>query len=173
MANNILSYKGNIIGKSIKEDNCETIVEEIFKTSKIHSCSIIYPVDVMTGKNMEDKCQQKELNEIKKDDLILDIGPKTINKILNTIENSKTVLWNGPAGYFENPNFANGSIEIAKKIIENNKSNNIYSVVGGVDTVSLLNSLNSINNFNFVSTAGGAFLEYLEGKELPGIKALQ
>ena len=98
MANNILSYKGNIIGKSIKEDNCETIVEEIFKTSKIHSCSIIYPVDVMTGKNMEDKCQQKELNEIKKDDLILDIGPKTINKILNTIENSKTVLWNGPAG---------------------------------------------------------------------------
>ena len=87
-------------------------------------------------------------------------------------DRSNTILWNGPAGYFENPNFANGSIQIAKKIVENNKSNKIYSVAGGGDTVSLLNSLNVVNDFNFVSTAGGAFLEYLEGKELPGIKAL-
>jgi len=106
------------------------------------------------------------------DEMILDIGPKTISMINNIIEESNTILWNGPAGYFENPSFAHGSIEIAKKITENNKSNKIYSVVGGGDTVSLLNSLNSINNFNFVSTAGGAFLEYLEGKQLPGIKAL-
>ena len=104
--------------------------------------------------------------------MILDIGPKTINKIINIIDNSKTILWNGPAGYFENPNFAKGSIKIAKKIIENNKSNKIFSVVGGGDTVSLLNSLKVINKFNFVSTAGGAFLEYLEGKKLPGITAL-
>ena len=76
------------------------------------------------------------------------------------------------AGYFENSNFAKGSLEIAKKIIEKNKTNRIYSVAGGGDTFALLNSLNAINNFNFVSTAGGAFLEYLEGKELPGIKAL-
>ena len=104
--------------------------------------------------------------------MILDIGPKTISMINNIIDESNTILWNGPAGYFENPNFANGSIEIAKKIIENGKSSKIYSVAGGGDTVSLLNSLNSINDFNFVSTAGGAFLEYLEGKEIPGIKAL-
>jgi phosphoglycerate kinase len=104
--------------------------------------------------------------------MILDIGPKTINIIKNIIDESNTILWNGPAGYFENPNFANGSIEIANKIVENNKSNKIYSVAGGGDTFSLLNNLNSINDFNFVSTAGGAFLEYLEGKELPGIKAL-
>ena len=83
-----------------------------------------------------------------------------------------TVLWNGPAGYFENPNFANGSFEIAKKIIEKNKKNSIYSVAGGGDTIAVLNQIKAINNFNFVSTAGGAFLEYLEGKELPGIKAL-
>ena len=81
-------------------------------------------------------------------------------------------MWNGPAGYFENPNFANGSIEIAKKIIENNMTKKIYSVAGGGDTVSLLNGLDAIDNFDFVSTAGGAFLEYLEGKELPGIKVL-
>ena len=81
-------------------------------------------------------------------------------------------MWNGPAGYFENPNFAKGSIEIAKKIIEHNESRKIFSVVGGGDTVSFLNSLKIMDNFNFVSTAGGAFLEYLEGKKLPGITAL-
>ena len=116
--------------------------------------------------------QIKELNEILSDEMILDIGPKTINIISGIIDESNTILWNGPAGYFENPSFANGSIKIAEKIIENNKSNKIYSVAGGGDTVSLLNSLNVTDNFNFVSTAGGAFLEYLEGKELPGIKAL-
>ena len=114
----------------------------------------------------------KELDQILPDEIILDIGPKTINKIVDIIDDSKTILWNGPAGYFENPNFANGSIKIAKKIVENNKSSKIFSVVGGGDTVSLLNSLKVVNNFNFVSTAGGAFLEYLEGKELPGITAL-
>ena len=82
-------------------------------------------------------------------------------------------MWNGPAGFFENPNFAKGSIEIAKKIIENNKVNKIFSVAGGGDTVSLLNSISAADNFNFVSTAGGAFLEYLEGKRLPGITALK
>ena len=100
------------------------------------------------------------------------MGPKTLKRIKNIIENSKTVLWNGPAGYFENPNFAKGSIEIAKTIIKKNKDNSIYSVVGGGDTVAVVNQLNAIKDFNFVSTAGGAFLEYLEGKELPGIKAL-
>ena len=172
MANNILNYLGNPIGKSIKEDNCESIIEDIFKTAKNHSCKIIYPEDVVVGKNKEDKAQIKELNEVNNDDLILDIGPRTINKIQNIIENSETILWNGPAGYFENPSFALGSYEIAKKIVEKSKNNLIYSIAGGGDTIAVLNQINVINNFNFVSTAGGAFLEYLEGKELPGIKAL-
>ena len=172
MANNILNYLGNPIGKSIKEDNCESIIEEIFKTAKNHSCKIIYPEDVVVGKNKEDKAQIKELNEVKNDDLILDIGPRTINKIQNVIENSQTILWNGPAGYFENPSFALGSYKIAKKIVEKSRNNLIYSVAGGGDTIAVINQINEINNFNFVSTAGGAFLEYLEGKELPGIKAL-
>ena len=126
----------------------------------------------MVGKNLDGAAEVKELNNIKNDDLILDIGPKTVNKIKNIIEISETVLWNGPAGYFENPNFANGSYEIAKAIIKKNKDRSIYSVVGGGDTLALINQINSIQYFNFVSTAGGAFLEYLEGKELPGIKAL-
>ena len=172
MANNILNYHGNEIGKSIKEDHCVPIIEEIFKNAKIHNCSIIYPEDVLVGKSMMDKSSIKELNEISNDDFILDIGPKTVDKIKNIIENSETILWNGPAGYFENPNFANGSYEIAKKIIEKNKKNLIYSIAGGGDTIAVLNQINALESFNFVSTAGGAFLEYLEGKELPGIKAL-
>ena len=172
MANNILNHNGNKIGKSIKEENCEIIINEIFKTSKNYSCEITYPEDVLIGKNIEGTSQVKKLSEIQDDDLILDIGPKTVNKIIGIIEISNTVLWNGPAGYFENPNFANGSYEIAKTIIKKNKQKSIYSVVGGGDTIALINQINSIQDFNFVSTAGGAFLEYLEGKELPGIKAL-
>jgi len=172
MANNILKHKGYEIGKSIQEDNCDKIIEEIFSLSKKENCKIIYPEDVTVGKSLEGSAEIKELNNISKDELILDIGPKTIKAINLLIEKSSTILWNGPAGYFENPNFAKGSLEIAKKIVEKNKNNTIYSVAGGGDTVSLLNGIRAIKNFNFVSTAGGAFLEYLEGKELPGIKAL-
>ena len=172
MANNILRYKGYEIGKSIQENDCNKIIEEIFTLSKKENCKIIYPEDVAIGKNLSGSSEIKELNNVSKDELILDIGPKTIKAISLLIEESSTILWNGPAGYFENPNFAKGSIEIAKKIIEKNKNNTIYSVAGGGDTVSLLNSIGATSNFNFVSTAGGAFLEYLEGKELPGIKAL-
>ena len=172
MANNIIDYQGNNVGKSIKEENYEIIVKEIFETSNKHSCKIIFPEDVLVGKNLNDTSKTKELNDVKNDDLILDIGPKTIKKIKEIIEISNTVLWNGPAGYFENPNFANGSYEIAKALSIRNRKKSIYSVVGGGDTIAVINQINVFKDFNFVSTAGGAFLEYLEGKELPGIKAL-
>ena len=172
MANNILNYKGYPIGKSIKEENCKSAIDDIFETAKNYSCLINYPVDVVVGKNINDKAIIKELNEVSNDDLILDIGPKTIKKIKDIIEISKTILWNGPVGYFENPNFANGCNEIIKKIVEKNEKNLIYSIAGGGDTIAVLNQMNAVDNFNFVSTAGGAFLEYLEGKNLPGIKAL-
>ena len=173
MANNILSYNGNKIGKSIKEENCEIIINEIFETSKNYSCNIIYPEDVLVGRSMDGKSHEKKLDEIKDDDFILDIGPKTVDKIKDIIKKSNTVLWNGPVGYFENPNFAVGSYEVAKAIIKKNKDSSFFSVVGGGDTIALINQLDAINDFSFVSTAGGAFLEYLEGKELPGIKALK
>ena len=172
MANNILKYKGYEIGKSIQENNCNKIIEEIFFLSKKEGCKIIYPKDVIIGKNLNGSPKIKELDDVSKDELILDIGPKTIKIINQLIEKSNTILWNGPAGYFENPHFSKGSVEIAKKIIEKNKENTFYSVAGGGDTVALLNSVGATSHFNFVSTAGGAFLEYLEGKKLPGIKAL-
>ena len=172
MANNILKYKGHNIGKSIKEENCDQIIKEIFSSSQKGNCKIIYPEDVAVGKDLNGSAIIKEVNKVCEDELILDIGPKTIQAINKLIEKSETILWNGPAGYFENPNFAKGSLEIANKIVEKNKLNSIYSVAGGGDTVALLNGIDVIDNFDFVSTAGGAFLEYLEGKELPGIKAL-
>ena len=131
MANNIINFKGYQIGKSIKEENCKEIIKEIFENSKKYSCKLTFPEDVLVGKNFNDKSNIKELNDINDDDMILDIGPKTINKIKNIIEISKTILWNGPAGYFENLNFAKGSYEIANAIIKKNKNKSIYSVVGG------------------------------------------
>ncbi len=173
MANNILNYKKFSIGKSIYEKNCDSIIAKIFDDSKKNSCSIIYPEDVIVGKELEGKPFIKDLTEVNENDMILDIGPKTIKRINDIISLSKTILWNGPAGYFENPNFANGSFEIAKSIVKNFKSNSLYSVAGGGDTIAVINKINAIDNFNFVSTAGGAFLEYLEGKVLPGISALK
>ena len=163
---------GHDIGKSLREEKLKLIIEEIFSLSKKNKCKIVYPEDIIVAKDLNGNPKIKQLNEVLPDEMILDIGPKTIKIINNIIDESNTILWNGPAGYFENPSFANGSIKIAEKITENYNDNKIYSVAGGGDTVSLLNNLNKINNFNFVSTAGGAFLEYLEGKELPGIKAL-
>jgi phosphoglycerate kinase len=172
MANNILKYKGFNIGKSMQEANCDQIIEEIFSLSEKSNCKIVYPEDVAVGKDLNGSAKIKDISKVSENELILDIGPKTIQAVNKLIEKSETILWNGPAGYFENPNFAKGSLEIANKIVEKNKSNTIYSVAGGGDTVALLNGIGVISNFNFVSTAGGAFLEYLEGKKLPGIKAL-
>jgi phosphoglycerate kinase len=172
MANSIIKYKGYEIGKSLQENNCNQIIEEIFSLSKKKGCKILYPEDVIVAKNLNGSPEVKKLDNISKDELILDIGPKTIKAINDLIEKSKTILWNGPAGYFENPSFSIGSLEIAKKIVEKNKNDTIYSVAGGGDTIALLNNVGATSHFNFVSTAGGAFLEYLEGKELPGIRAL-
>ena len=116
MANNILKYKGHNIGKSICEENCDNIIDEIFKSSKNFSCSLIYPEDVVIGKSINSDPIIKSSKEVESDDLILDIGPRTTNKIINIIENSKSILWNGPAGYFENPHFAQGRYEIGKKL---------------------------------------------------------
>ena len=103
MANNILKYQGYEIGKSIQENDCDQIIEEIFSLSKKENCKIIYPEDVTIGKDLNGSPEIKELNNVSKDELILDIGPKTIKIINQIIEESSTILWNGPAGYFEIP----------------------------------------------------------------------
>ena len=172
MANTMLKHTGSNIGKSICENNCESLIKEILKNSNKYNCKITCPLDVIVSKNMEGFGTSKGLGEIDKDDIILDIGPKTISSIKEIINDTSTVLWNGPAGYFENPNFQNGTKQILEIIEQKTKKNKIFSVAGGGETVAAINKFNKLNSFTFVSTAGGAFLEFLEGKDLPGIKAL-
>ena len=172
MGNALLKNTGINIGKSVCDDGYKDLVEEILKKSKDHNCQIYYPLDVVVSKTLDGNGTIKEINEVSDDEMILDIGPKTITSIRNVIDKSNTVLWNGPAGYFENPNFANGTKEILEIIANKKSKDKIYAVAGGGETVAVINKFKKLDSFNFVSTAGGAFLEYLEGKELPGIKAL-
>jgi len=172
MGNAILKNTGMNIGKSICDGGYKDMVKEILEKSKTYNCQIHSPLDVVVSQDLNGSGKIKENNEVNNDEMILDIGPKTIESIKNIVNKSNTVLWNGPAGYFENPNFANGTKKILEIIANKKHKDKIYSVAGGGETVAVINKFNKFETFNFVSTAGGAFLEYLEGKELPGIKAL-
>jgi len=172
MANTMLNHTGKKIGKSICEHKCGALIKKILENSNKYNCKITCPIDVVVSKNLEGKGQNKNVNEINNDEMILDIGPKTILSIKKIINESNTVLWNGPAGYFENPNFQNGTKQILEIISQKTSNDNIFSVAGGGETVAAINKFDKFDSFTFVSTAGGAFLEHLEGKTLPGIKAL-
>ena len=172
MANTMLKHTGTNIGKSICEYECGPLIKEIIENSKKYNCEITIPKDVIVSKSLNGKGIEKNINEIKKEEMILDIGSKTISSIETIIHSSKTILWNGPAGYFENPNFQNGTKKILEFVSRKTKNDKIFSVAGGGETVAAINKFKKFDSFTFVSTAGGAFLEYLEGKTLPAIKAL-
>ncbi len=172
MANTMLKHTGFKIGRSICEDNCEKLIKDILDASKKYNCKITCPMDVVVSQNIDGNGKNKDISQINEDEMILDIGPKTIIGIKKIINQSNTVLWNGPAGYFENPNFQNGTKEILHAISNKTIDDKIFSVAGGGETVAAINKFKKLGSFTFVSTAGGAFLEYLEGKTLPGIKAL-
>jgi len=172
MANTMLKHTGSKVGKSICENDCEALIKEILENSNKNNCKITCPVDVVVSKNFKDVGKDKDIKEIDEDEMILDIGPKTISSIKKIINDSNTVLWNGPAGYFENSNFQNGTKQIIEIISQKTKDDKIFSVAGGGETVAAINKFKQLDSFTFVSTAGGAFLEHLEGKSLPGIKAL-
>jgi len=173
MANNFIKYKGFKIGNSFFEENQDNLVKSILKQCEINDCNIVIPKDVIVSKNYNAKGQLKKVDEIDDADIILDIGEKTFETIAKSIDNSKTVLWNGPAGYFEVKEFSFGSKKIAKKISENTKNRSLISIAGGGHTVAAINRFGCSDKFTYISTAGGAFLELLEGKILPGIKALE
>ncbi len=172
MANTMLKHTGSKVGRSICENDCGLLIKEILDISKKFNCKITCPIDAVVSKNFEDVGKNKDIKEINDDEMILDIGPKTISLIRKIINNSNSVLWNGPAGYFENPSFQNGTKEIVEIISQKKTNDKIFSVAGGGETVAAINKFKKLDSFTFVSTAGGAFLEYLEGKTLPGIKAI-
>ena len=168
----MLKHTGINIGKSICEHDCGPLIREIIENSKKYNCEITIPKDIIVSKSIDGSGKEKNINQIEENEMILDIGTKTISSIETIINNSQTVLWNGPAGYFENPNFQNGTKKILELISKKTKNDKIFSVAGGGETVAAINKFKKFNSFTFVSTAGGAFLEYLEGKTLPAIKAL-
>ena len=173
MANNFLKHQGLRIGNSFYEKNQDSLVKSILKECKTNNCNVVVPKDVIVSKNHNSKGQLKNVDEIDDSDIILDIGEKTFQTIAKSIDDSKTVLWNGPAGYFEIEEFSFGSNKIAKKISENTKNRSLISIAGGGDTVAAINKFGCSDGFTYISTAGGAFLELLEGKILPGIKVLE
>ena len=173
MANNFIKHKGHNIGKSLFEKDQENLLKDIIKKCETNNCKLVIPEDVIVAKSHESEAKLKSLNKIEDNDLILDIGENTVRKIYNIINESKTILWNGPAGYFELEKFSIGSNKIAKKITENTKNKSLTSIAGGGDTIAAINKFGCSNGFTYISTAGGAFLELLEGKILPGIKVLE
>ena len=173
MANNFFAYKNFKIGKSLIEKNTKEIIKEIYIKAKENGCEILLPVDCVVGTSFNGEGKNKKLTEIQADEMILDIGINTIKKIEEKINQSNTVLWNGPAGYFENKNFANGTRSIAKTISKSTSEGLLISVIGGGDTLAAINKNKKELSFSHLSTAGGAFLEYLEGKDLPGLSVLK
>ena len=173
MANNFLLYNNCEVGKSLKEDNTNNLIKKIYEEANICKRNIIVPIDCLVSETFEGTSILKNINDIEKNDIILDIGPKTIKIIEEVIDASKTVLWNGPAGYFENKNFAFGTNAIAQKISDNTSKKSLISILGGGDTISSINKSGLKLSFTHLSTAGGAFLEYLEGKDLPGLSVLK
>ena len=174
MANNFFVYKNFRVGKSlVEEKNTEYIIEDIYKKAQINNCEILIPEDCMVGIELDGVGKNKDIKNVEDNEIILDIGKKTIKNIITKIDQSNTVLWNGPAGYFENKNFSKGTLSIAESISKNTIEKSLVSVLGGGDTLAAINKSNRELSFSHLSTAGGAFLEYLEGKDLPGISVLK
>ena len=173
MANNFFLYKNLNIGKSLVESDTKEIIEKIYEKAKKNNCEIVIPEDCIVSTSFDGEGKNKNLDQIENSEMILDIGVNTIKKIKDIIDHSSTVLWNGPAGYFENKNFLKGTISIAETISKNTSKKNLISVIGGGDTLAAINKNKNKLSFSHLSTAGGAFLEYLEGKDLPGLSVLK
>ncbi|HKX06916.1 MAG TPA: phosphoglycerate kinase [Stellaceae bacterium] len=172
MANTLLFARGVEVGKSLSErDMAETARGVLEKAS---GCEVVLPVDAVVAREFKANTTTETvaISSVPKDAMILDIGPKTVAAIGAKLEASKTLVWNGPVGAFETPPFERGTVGIAKRVAELTRGKRLLSVAGGGDTVAALAQAGVTNDLSYVSTAGGAFLEWLEGRELPGVAAL-
>ncbi len=167
MANTFLHAKGYSVGASLLENNHLDTAKEIMKYAKEQEVKLYLPVDVVVER--DEDIMEIGLAEITEDDKIFDIGTETIKLFSHALEGSKTLIWNGPMGYFEKPPFHKGTVALARKIA----SLPSVTIAGGGDTILAIKLAGVETAFSYISTAGGAFLEYLEGKELPGLKVLK
>ena len=174
MANNFLKYLGNDVKNSLIENDVDHLVKEIINFANEQNCKLILPLDVVTAEKVSETTEINEcaVDAVKDNQMILDIGKQTIELIKNEISNCETVFWNGPVGVFETKPFHKGTFEIAKFIAEITDKNSLRSFAGGGDTISALDMAAVKDKFSYVSTGGGALLELIEGKKLPGLVAL-
>jgi phosphoglycerate kinase len=174
MANTFLAAKGLGVGKSLFEPKLVGTAKEILAKAAERGCKLILPVDVFVAREMQPGADNRVVaaDAVGEDDMILDIGPDTVDRIVKEIERAKTLVWNGPLGAFETKPFDVGTIETAKYAARRVGEGALVAVAGGGDTVAALNAAGVADAFTYVSTAGGAFLEWLEGKALPGVAAL-
>ncbi len=175
MANTFLAAEGIEIGKSLVErDHIET-AQKVVHLATESGAAILLPVDVVVAKEFKAHAAHRTVGVrgVAKDEMILDVGPKSIDEFRRRLAGTRTLVWNGPFGAFETPPFDAGTIAAAKAVAEATKAGNLLSVAGGGDTVAALSLAGVADAFSYVSTAGGAFLEWLEGQELPGVAALQ
>ncbi|MGE4350901.1 MAG: phosphoglycerate kinase [Bdellovibrionales bacterium] len=175
MANTFMAAKGLSVGKSLYEPEMLDTAREIMANAETKGCNIMLPKDVVVATELKENapCQTVAAQAVPEDSMIFDLGPQAIAEIKDTLSMCKTVIWNGPLGVFETQPFDKGTNEIGICVADLTKRGKILSVAGGGDTVSALENAGVINGISYVSTAGGAFLEWMEGKQLPGVVALE
>lgn len=177
MANTFLLAKGIDVGKSLAEPDLLGKANDILKAARKAGCEIILPVDGVVATEFKVGAKTRvvsladgSMDAVKANEMILDVGPDTVTELMDAMDKSNTLIWNGPLGAFETPPFDTSTIEAAKYAAKRVRAGKIVAVAGGGDTVAALNAANVVDDFTFVSTAGGAFLEWMEGKDLPGVK---
>jgi phosphoglycerate kinase len=176
MANTFLSARGIDVGKSLCEKDLVGDAESIFERADAAGCTIHLPYDVVVAKEFAPNppsLRTVNVHEVEADEMILDVGPAAVEALADALKTCRTLVWNGPLGAFETPPFDEATVALAKTAAALTQDGSLVSVAGGGDTVAALNHAGVAGDFTFVSTAGGAFLEWMEGRVLPGVAALQ
>ena len=175
MANTFLLALGKNIGKSLAEPDLVATAQKIMDQAKAAKREIVLPVDAVVAEKFEAHAPSRvvDIDKVGERDMILDIGPRSVEQVISVLARSKTLVWNGPFGAFEMEPFDNGTVEVAEAAAELTAAGKLVSVAGGGDTVAALNVAGVADRLTYVSTAGGAFLEWLEGKPLPGVEVLR
>ena len=175
MANTFLAAQGFNVGKSLCEHDLIPTAKEILEKAKAKNCTLLLPTDAVVAKEFKAGAVSRivALDAVGANDMILDVGPASIAAVKVCFDAAKTVVWNGPMGAFEITPFDTATNAVAQHAAERTKAGKLVTVAGGGDTVSALNHAGAADDFTYISTAGGAFLEWLEGKDLPGVKALE
>ncbi|HOZ29176.1 MAG TPA: phosphoglycerate kinase, partial [Hyphomonadaceae bacterium] len=175
MANTFLYAQGHDVGASYCEKDLAETAREIIRLAGQSNCKLFLPIDIVVAEQMAKgvPTRVRNLGNVDEHERILDAGPETVERLKRAMGNSKTLIWNGPLGVFEIPPFDRGTVEAAKEAAKLAKEGKLVAVAGGGDTVSAMHHAGVADDLTFISTAGGAFLEWMEGKVLPGVEALK